>query len=295
VVEGVVAGPEAIMGRELTHRTVSSDGTEIVAHVHGRGQPLVLVSRSGDGQNDPFLLPELSKHFTCCSMSLRSHGLSDANSDHAPERLVQDIAAVVASVGGPVGVAAHSRGAAWALHAIAVSEAVRAAARYEPHVIELHDPEDVGRADAALEPMQAATSQGRLAEAAEEFCEQITLPNPQEFALLSESGAFDSRAPIMPEIVSEISQWQLPRSFDTLPLGDIDVPVLLLHGSRSHRFYTDVVEHLSAQLPNADVQQVAECGRTSVRGSPPLRWPIASSGSSSRPLNRPEHRRSSSQ
>jgi hypothetical protein len=51
---------------------VSSDGTEIVAHVHGRGQPLVLVSGSGDGQNDPFLLPELSEHFTCYSMSL--HG-----------------------------------------------------------------------------------------------------------------------------------------------------------------------------------------------------------------------------
>jgi|GEM_PF-1477975 len=251
------------MGQEWTHRAVSSDGTEIVAHVRGRGQPLVLVSGSGDGQNDPFLLPELSEHFTCYSMSLRSHGLSDANSDHAPERLVQDIAAVVASVGGPVGVAAHSRGAALALNALAESEAVHAVALYEPHVIELYSPEDVARANAALERMQAATSQGRLAEAAEEFFEEITLPNPQELAILSESGAFDSIAPIMPEIVSEISQWQLPRSPDSLPLGDIDVPVLLLHGSQSHPFYTDVVEHLSAHLPNADVQQVAECGHFS--------------------------------
>ena len=245
-----------------------SDGTEIVAHVQGDGQPLVLVSGSGDGQNDPFLLPELSEHFTCYSVSLRSHGLSDANPDHAPERLEQDIAAVVNSVGGPVGVAAHSRSAALALGAVAETEAVHAVALYEPHVIELYGPEDVARADAALERMQAATSQGRLAQAAEDFFEEITLPNPQELAILSESGAFDSIAPIMPEIVSEISQWQLPRSSDSLPLDESDVPVLLLHGSDTHRFYTDVVEHLSTRLPNAEVQQVAECGHFSPWFSP---------------------------
>jgi len=251
------------MGQERTHRAVSRDGTEIVAHVHGDGQPIVLVSGSGDGQNDPFLLPELSERFTCYSLSLRSHGLSDANTDHAPERLVEDIAAVVDSVAGPVGVAAHSRGAALALSAVAQTEAVHAVALYEPHVIELYGPGDVARADAALERIQAAASQGRLAEAAEVFFEEITLPNPQELGILSESGAFDSIAPIMPEIVREISQWQLPRSADSLPLGAIGVPVLLLHGSHSHRFYTDVVEHLSTRLPDAEVQQVAECGHFS--------------------------------
>jgi pimeloyl-ACP methyl ester carboxylesterase len=251
------------MSQERTHRAVSRDGTEIVAHVHGHGPPLVLVSGSGDGHNDPFLLPELSEHFTCYSMSLRSRGLSEANTDQAPERFVQDIAAVVDSVGGPVGVAAHSRGAALALSAVALSEAVHAVALYEPHVIELYGPGDVARADAALERMQAAASQRDFAEAAEVFFEEITLPNPQELATLSESGAFDSIAPLIPDIVSEISQWQLPRPSDSLPLDEVNVPVLLLHGSRSHRFYTDVIEHLGTRLPNADVQQVAECGHFS--------------------------------
>jgi pimeloyl-ACP methyl ester carboxylesterase len=245
------------------HRAVSKDGTEIVAHVHGHGQPLVLVSGSGDGQNDPFLLPELSERFTCYSVSLRSLGLSEANPDHAPERLVDDIAAVVDSVGGPVGLAAHSRAAALALSAVAQTESVHAVALYEPHVIELYGPQDVARADAALERMQAAADEDRLVEAAEVFFEEITLPNPEELAALSESGAFDSIGPIMPNIVREISQWQLPRASDSLPLDEINVPVLLLHGSHSHRFYTHVVEHLSARLPNADVQQVAECGHFS--------------------------------
>ena len=176
------------MDREQIHRAFSRDGTQIVAHVQGDGQPLVLVSGSGDGQNHPFLLPELSEHFTCYSLSLRSQGLSDANPDHAPERLVQDIVAVVDSVGS----------------AVAQTEAVHAVALYEPHVIELYGPEDVARADGALERMQAATSQGDPAEAAKVFFEEITLPNPRDLAALSESGAFDSIAPIMPVIVSEI-------------------------------------------------------------------------------------------
>jgi pimeloyl-ACP methyl ester carboxylesterase len=260
---GVVSDLEAIMEQERTHRAVSRDGTQIVAHVHGDGRPLVLVSGSGDGHNDPFLLPELAEHFTCYSVSLRSHGLSEASSDQAPERHVEDIAAVVDSVGGPVGVAAHSRGAALALSAVAQAEAVDAVALYEPHVIELYGPEDVARADGAIERMQAAASRGDLAEAAEVFFEEITLPNPQELAILSESGAFDSIAPIMADIVSEISQWQLPRSPDSLPLDEINVPVLLLHGNHSHRFYADVIEHLGTRLPNAEVHEVAECGHFS--------------------------------
>jgi pimeloyl-ACP methyl ester carboxylesterase len=254
---------EAIMETEQTHRAVSRDGTQIVAHVHGHGPPLVLVSGSGDGQNDPFLLPQLSEHFTCYSVSLRGHGLSDPNPDYAPERLAQDIAAVVDSVGGHVGLAAHSRGAGLALSAVAQTEAVHAVALYEPHVIELYSADDVARADAALERMQAATGQGRLAEAAEVFLKEITMPNRQEWAILSESGAFHTIAPLMPEIVHEISQWQLPRPSDSMPLDEIDVPVLLLHGSDSHRFYTDVVAHVSSRLPHADVQEVAECGHFS--------------------------------
>jgi pimeloyl-ACP methyl ester carboxylesterase len=251
------------MSQERTHRAVSADGTRIVAHVHGHGPPLVLVSGSGDGQNDPFLLPQLAEHFTCYSVSLRGHGLSEASPDYAPERLAQDIAAVVDSVGSPVGLAAHSRGAGLALSAVAQTGAVHAVALYEPHVIELYRPEDVARAGDALERRDTAISQGRLAEAAEVFFKEITMPNPQEWAILSESGAFDTIAPIMPEIVKEISQWQLPRPSDSLPLGEINLPVLLLHGSHSHRLYTDAIEHVSTSLPNADVQEVAECGHFS--------------------------------
>lgn len=93
------------------HRAVSADGTELAGRVHGTGPPLVLVSGVGDGEKAPFLVPRLSERFTCYSMSLRGRGLSDPAPDHAPERLVEDITAFVDSLGPPVGLAGHSRGA----------------------------------------------------------------------------------------------------------------------------------------------------------------------------------------
>ncbi len=258
------------MSEERLHRAVSDDGTEIVARVHGQGAPLVLVSGTGDGENSPFLLPELSGDFTCYSTSLRGRGLSTASTDHAPERLVEDIAALADSVGRPVGLAAHSRGAAQAFSAAAQTDSVHAMALYEPHVIELYSPEDVGRAEAALERMQVAAREGRLAEAAQIFFEDITLPSPEELAILSQSGAFDFIAPNVPVLIRDILQWGLPRSPESLPVDGVNIPVLLLHGSRSHRFYVEVVEHLGARLPGAAVQEIAEAGHFSPMFTPSL-------------------------
>lgn len=58
------------MSEERLHRAVSDDGTEIVARVHEQGAPLVLVSGTGDGENSPFLLPQLSGDFTSARCSL---------------------------------------------------------------------------------------------------------------------------------------------------------------------------------------------------------------------------------
>jgi pimeloyl-ACP methyl ester carboxylesterase len=81
------------------HRTTSNDGTEIVGAVHLHGRPLVLVSGSGDGQNNPFLLPELSRYFMCYSMSWRGNGLSEENPDHSIQNSVEDVAAFAESIG----------------------------------------------------------------------------------------------------------------------------------------------------------------------------------------------------
>jgi pimeloyl-ACP methyl ester carboxylesterase len=250
------------------HQAVSADGTKIMASVQGHGPPLVLLSGLGDGQNNPFLLPELSGHFTCYSMSLRGNGLSEANTDHRPERHVEDIIAMIDSLNDPIGVAAHSRGAGLVLKAVAQYKAALSVALYEPHVIELYTTRDVARVSAALERMQIAVGKGSLAEAAQVFFEQVTQPNQKELAILSELGIFESTAPFMQGIMNQISHWQLPRPADSLHLNEIKGPVLLLYGKQSHQFYIGVVEFLSKHLPNVEVKEFAECSHFSPSFTP---------------------------
>lgn len=251
------------MSEDRIHRAVSSDGTEVVGRIHGNGPPLVLVSGTGDGENSPLLVGDLSEHFTCYSMSLRSRGLSAANPDHAPERLVEDIVSFVDSIGQPVGLAAHSRGAAQAVAAAAQTDGVSAVAVYEPHVVEFYDDDDVARAGEALGRMRAAASKGHLAEAARVFIEDITLASQKELAVFSQSGAFDRLAPAMPTYIRDLSRWHLPRSIDTLHLEHATMPVLLLHGPRSHRFYTKAARGVAGHLPDPHVQEIADAGHFS--------------------------------
>lgn len=256
------------MSEDRIHRTVSADGTELTGRVHGTGPPLVLVSGIGDGENAPFLVPQLSERFTCYSMSLRGRGLSGAGPDHDPDRLVEDVTAFIDSVGEPVGLAGHSRGAALALGAAAQADAVSVVAVFEPHVIEFYTDKHVARAESALERMQAAAAEGEVVAAAEIFFEAITLPNPDELAILAKVRAFDSMGPNVPTLINDISQWQLPRSDDMLQLEHATMPVLLMHGTRTHPFYKDVTRRLVERLPNAQTHELAGAGHFSPMFAP---------------------------
>lgn len=251
-------GPD--VSEERIHRAVSADGTEIVGRIHGQGPPLVLVSGTGDGENSPLLLPILSDHFTCYSMSLRSRGLSESNADHAPERLVEDVASFVDSVGEHVGLAGHSRGAALALQAAARATSISAVGVYEPHVVEFYTDDDVVRVNDALERMQRAVAGRELAEAAPIFFEDVTLASQDELRIFTESGAFDLMAPNMPVIVQDVSQWQLPRQSHNLLLEQVTMPVMLMYGTRSHPFYAEVVRDLAERLPSAQADAITDAG-----------------------------------
>lgn len=89
------------------HRTVSADGTEIAARVHGQGSPLVLVHGAlADGDIAwEAMLPYLTDRFACYLPSTRGCGLFADSADHSPQRLVEDIAAFVDSIRIPLGLA----------------------------------------------------------------------------------------------------------------------------------------------------------------------------------------------
>lgn len=248
------------MHEDRVHRVVSEDGTEIAGRVHGHGPPLVLISGTGDGEHSPFLLPMLAERFTCYSISQRGRGLSDENPDRSPDRHVEDVAAFVDSIGGPVGLAGHSRGAAIALSAAARATSVARVAVYEPHVIEFYQDDDVARVDNARQRMANAVAEDRPADAAAVFFEDVTLPGDGELAVLSESGAFEFMAPLMPTVIQDLVHFRPTQSSNRLPLEQISAPVLVLHGSRTHPFYGDVVGQVARRLTAPQVVELPELG-----------------------------------
>lgn len=242
------------------HRTVSDDGTEIAGRVHGQGPPLILVTGVGDGESRQPLLPLLSERFTCYSMSLRGRGLSGDHPDHSPERLVEDITAFASSIGEPVGVVGHSRGAALAIGAAAETTRISAMAVYEPHLIELYNEEDVARVEDAAERISTVVDEGNLADAVQIFFEDIALVTDDELPAVLAPEAVESLAPTVPVILKDVTQFGLPRPSHMLQLERITMPTLVLHGSQSHSFYTRVVRHLSAHLTDSHVREIAGVG-----------------------------------
>lgn len=248
------------MDEDWIHRAISDDGTEVVGRVHGQGPPLVLVHGGvGDGENSwRFLLPFLSKQFTCYTMSLRGRGLSAENPDQSPERLIEDVAAFAESIGEPAGLVGHSSGGAFALGAAAQAARVPAVAAYEPALPELSQ-ELRARYQDAFARVRHAAAEDRLTDAVQIIFDDIALANDEELAALSAAGAAELLAPNVPIHVRDLTRYLSYRPFDA-SRERLTMPVLLLHGSRTHAAYTSVVRRLAGRLADPHVREIAGAG-----------------------------------
>lgn len=250
------------MNEDRIHRVASEDGAEIAGRVPGEGPPLVLVHGGlGDGEDSwRFLLPFLVERFTCYLVSTRGRGLSPPHPDVSRERLVEDLVAFADSIGEPVGLMGHSSGATLALGAAADAERVSGLALYEPPLTELA-PEDVlRRFEDASKRTRHANEEGRPADGAQVFFEDIALANDQELAMLAAANATQFVAANVPAVLEEIAQSGFPRLSDMDLLERVDMPVLLLEGSDTHPFYADIVRELDERLGDSRVREVAGAG-----------------------------------
>lgn len=248
------------MSEDRIHRALSHDGTEIGARMHGQGPPLILVHGGvGNGETSwRFLVPLLSRHFTCYCMSLRGRGLSMENPDQSTGRLEDDIIAMADSIGEPILLMGHSSGGALALGAATRAAHVVAIAAYEPALPELSE-EIRGRYADAFARMRDAAAEGRLTDAATIALEDCALANDDELATMANAGVAELLALNVPVHVRD-HQFVDYRLLDSPSLERLTMPILLLHGERSHPFYTDVVRHLAEQLPAVHVRRIVGAG-----------------------------------
>jgi pimeloyl-ACP methyl ester carboxylesterase len=118
-------------------RVTSSDGTSIAFQRAGDGPPLICVDAAGSYSGfRPFPAPVelLAPHFTVYVYDRRSRGQSGDTPPYAPQREVDDLAALIAEAGGSAYVYAFSSGGLLALHAAAGGLAIPKLALFEPPI-----------------------------------------------------------------------------------------------------------------------------------------------------------------
>lgn len=250
------------MADEKVHGTRSPDGTKIGGRVQGEGPPIVFVHGGlGDDDSWRFIVPFLERRFTCYAMSTRGRGLSSDKPDHSWERLVEDVQAFVESIDEPVGLVGHSSGGALALEATARTDAVSSLALFEPTVFELGaDMRAAARDEQGFARIRELAEQGRLADAAQVFLEDIALANDAEMEAVAAAGGYDIMAPNVPPALEEVAQSGPPHLSDpTLP-ERMTVMALILRGTATHPFYTTVAQRVAERLPTVEVRDLEGVG-----------------------------------
>jgi pimeloyl-ACP methyl ester carboxylesterase len=227
----------------------SRDGTRIACETSGTGPALIIVNGGlSDRSAAVPLRPFLDLHFTLFAYDRRGRGDSGDTIPYAPEREIEDLAAVVEAVGAPAFVFAHSSGAMLALRAAIRGVPMRRLAVNEPPFI---------MPGTRPIPPRAVTSRiaDRIAANDREealrifFLEQIGLSPP----------ALDHLkvSPMWPRMIALAhtapydSEIGIDSALPVALLAKLTFPTLVLNGTASFAWIIETARALFQALPNA--------------------------------------------
>lgn len=253
-------GPQARMApspdeenREMAARqagsALSEDGTPIGYWRTGVGPPLVLVhGTSADHTRWDPVLPALGEHFSVYAVDRRGRGESGDGADYSLEREVEDVVAVVDSIGTTVSLLGHSYGAICSLEASLRTDHVSRLILYEPPLptsIKIFPPGALARIEALLEA-------GNHEEAVVVFLSEVVKMPPGELDLTREAPSWRARV---------ATAYTLPRemraaegyTFDPTRFQEFGTQTLLLLGGESPPFLKAATEAAGAALPDGRI------------------------------------------
>jgi alpha-beta hydrolase superfamily lysophospholipase len=225
----------------------SRDGTTIAFDRLGDGPAVVLVSGgSVDRSSNAGLADLLATDFTVYNYDRRGRGPSGDTQPYAPEREVEDIAAVIEAAGGSAGLYGSSSGAALALLAAASSVPVTRLALWEPPFIideNARPPAD------QVQQYETMLAEGRRGDAAEYFMTQV-VRMPPEFAAMARSQPWwpsqEALAHTLPYDATIMGDYSVP----TEQASRVTVPTIIVTGSASMPFMASTAAALVDALPD---------------------------------------------
>ncbi|HZT66489.1 MAG TPA: alpha/beta hydrolase [Acidimicrobiales bacterium] len=228
---------------------VSADGTPIAYETLGQGDPVVLIGGAfNDRQTVAGVAHVLSSQHTAVLYDRRGRGDSGDGRPPSLDRELEDLAALIETVGAPAALFGHSSGAALALEAAAAGLPVSKIAVYEPSYV-------VGRSrprpgTGLAERIQALVAVGRRDAAAALFLsEAIGMPDEVVEGMQASPmwAMFAGLAHTLPYDLAACRGMKLP----TRRLSRIAVPVLAVHGANTMPWLAASTEAVASAVPGA--------------------------------------------
>lgn len=221
----------------------SADGTRIAYDRAGAGPPLVLVDAAGQFRaNSPLgeLAAALTGDFTVVRYDRRGRGASGDTPPYAPAREVEDLAAILAGLGGEASLYGYSSGCLVALHAAAAGLPVHRLALLEPPIEPAPD-----------DPRQRAFTAGLRersgAAAVEFFLAGIGVP-ADAVAGMRGTAHWDAMVSVAPTLAYDSA---LSEAVDASLLARVRVPVLVVASAGSDGGLTGMAATAARLLPDA--------------------------------------------
>jgi pimeloyl-ACP methyl ester carboxylesterase len=235
----------------MTSHVTSADDTVIAYDQMGSGPPVVVAGGIFcDRQTTQALAEHLADACTVVNFDRRGRGESGDTPPYAVEREVEDIAALIAAVGGSAALYGHSSGAGLALHAAARGLPVTRLVLHEPPWGP-DDDESTGAARRLAADVGAALAEGRPGDAIARFMADSGLP-PEMVGEMSRDPKMLAVAPTMPydlQVMRDDAGGTIPEDL----ARTVTVPTLVLAGGASPDFFRDTAERLVELLPDAEL------------------------------------------
>lgn len=223
----------------------SADGTAIAFEQSGDGPAVILVSGGSVSRSSNAPLADLlAAQFTVYNYDRRGRGPSGDTQPYAPQREVEDIAAVVDAAGGSAFLYGSSSGAALALMAATLPGITRLALWEPPFIL---DPAARPPADAA-QTVHDLVAADRRGDAAEYFMARV-VGLPPEFVAHARTqpwwAAQEALAHTLEYDVTIMGDYSLPEE----RLRATQVPTLVIDGADSAAFMHASADAAAALLP----------------------------------------------
>ncbi|MET9554528.1 alpha/beta hydrolase [Streptomyces sp. NPDC006645] len=234
---------------------VSADGTEIAFEQSGRGPAIILVASAlADRSDTTKLAALLAQHFTVINYDRRGRGASGDADAYAPDREIEDIAALVEHVGGSASLFGSSSGAVLALRAAAAGVNVDQLALYEPPFV-VAEGDDGPPSDLAQQITVLLTA-GRHSDAVKYFMTRVQgMPGIAVFfmKLMPKMWAnLTKLASTLPYDIAVMGDTQQGKPLDAEEWKGVAVRTRVLTGGKSPAAFRRAALAVTEILPQAD-------------------------------------------